>query len=70
MELESIVDSSTHDPAVDQLAFPGMSPNLLWTSTPFADTVYSPNTLWVISFHDGSSWGFHPSDSANVLCVR
>jgi hypothetical protein len=53
MELESILDLTRYNPAIDTSVFPDTKPNCYWTSTPAA---CSPeDCAWVVSFCDGSS---------------
>jgi hypothetical protein len=65
-ELQTIVDDSTSEPAIDGVAFPGTGTSAYWTSTPAG-----PGQAWAIAFF----YGFPQSngimdDPAAVRCVR
>ncbi len=66
-ELESILDLSRHNPAIDTDRFPGTESDAYWTSTP-----YAPNkaAVWVVYFNGGSVDGYHRYDDACVRAVR
>lgn len=49
-ELESIIDLSRHDPAIDTDRFPDTQSGAYWTSTPCA---WAPSCAWVVGFYNG-----------------
>ena len=63
-ELQSIVDYSRHNPAIDTAYFPGTLPSWYWSSTTYA---YDSSYAWCAYFYDGyvSSCG-----KGNYLDVR
>ena len=63
-ELESLVDTSRHDPAIDTDKFPDTKSKWYWTSTP---CVWSDTTVWVVSFNGGDVYDLHRS---GLGCVR
>ena len=70
-ELESIVDDSTHDPAIDLVAFPETPVDQFWSSSPFAPFPNSNGYAWSVWFKDGSSTNFGGvSFPGRVRCVR
>jgi hypothetical protein len=68
MELESILDLTRHDPAVDTSRFPDTKSGWYWSSTPCAwSSVYA----WFVSFYYGGAFNFHRGlDGAFVRAVR
>lgn len=52
MELESILDLTRHDPAIDTARFPDTKSGWYWTSTPCAG---SPGCAWIVSFDLGNA---------------
>ena len=50
-ELESLVDTSRHEPAIDTDKFPDTRSKRYWTSTPCA---WNDSAVWVVNF----SYGF------------
>jgi len=65
MELESILDLTGHDPAVDTARFPDTKSTWYWTSTPCA---WAPGaSAWIVSFNDGLA---HYNRRDSRACVR
>jgi hypothetical protein len=67
LELESLVDDTRGDPAIDTLAFPGTPAALFWTSTTSADSVES---AWYVAFGSGYSLTADVSMLLHARCVR
>ena len=66
-ELQSIVDYSRHDPAINTTYFPNTVSSGYWSSTTDAhDTVYA----WRVYFSDGVVDGNHKSYDSYVRAVR
>jgi hypothetical protein len=67
-ELETIVNPSMLNPAVDSNLFPGTPVELFWTSTPYVD---NPAIAWAVDFWDGAAVHNQPtSNPLRVRCVR
>jgi hypothetical protein len=67
IELLSIVNLKTKDPAIDTTAFPKTPSAWFWTSTPFAgDSGYA----WGVFFGHGSSDDYGTTGTGWVRCVR
>lgn len=66
-ELQSIVDASRHDPAIDPDKFPDTESRSYWTSTTCA---WNDNARWVVAFYTGHVYGAPPDYSACVRAVR
>lgn len=66
-ELESLLDLSRCDPAVDPDMHPDMQNKPYWTSTPCA---VNGAANWVVHFAFGSVYGNPPTDRACVRLVR
>lgn len=54
-ELASIIEDQCTAPAVNETIFPATSSNGYWSATPFADSVSSPNLVWVGDFQGGQN---------------
>lgn len=67
MELESILDLSRHNPAVDTDRFPDTKSDWYWTSTPCA---WSSSAAWVVHFGLGTSSHDRRNYYACVRAVR
>lgn len=67
-ELESLVDDSTYNPAIDTTHFP-MTPNdAFWTASPYANSV---NNAWSVKFGGGESeYSNTIATALRVRCVR
>ena len=66
-ELQSILDLSRHDPAIDTGLFPDTKSCAYWTSTPCA---WNTSARWVVYFGYGSVGGSHHNYDACVRAVR
>ena len=65
-ELQTIVDRTKYDPAIDTEAFPDTESDCYWTSTPCA---WRPESArWVAYFYDGDVYGH--GGFLNYACVR
>jgi hypothetical protein len=67
IELISLVDFTTHDPAIDAAAFPGTPVEYFWTSSPVAG---NPATAWYIAFFDGNTHDTDVTTEYRARCVR
>jgi hypothetical protein len=68
MELESILDLTRHEPAIDTDRFPDTQSGAYWTSTPCA---WSSDYAWFVNFADGNADSYHRgSYDAFVRAVR
>ena len=67
MELESILDLTRHDPAVDTARFPDTKSTWYWTGTPCA---WSSGSAWVVHFLNGYAYNYDRSNRACVRAVR
>jgi hypothetical protein len=66
-ELESIVDDTRSNPAIDPTAFPGAQIASFWSSTPIAG---ASGHAWMIMFDYGVAQGPTTSSTYRVRCVR
>ncbi|MEX2964239.1 DUF1566 domain-containing protein [Microbulbifer sp. TYP-18] len=66
-ELETLVDRSCYDPAIDTEKFPDTRNQAYWTSTPFA---WNETAVWVVNFNHGHVDIDHRSHWACVRAVR
>ena len=67
-ELLTLVDDTTHEPAIDKAAFPDTESSYYWTSTPAA---WSPSSVaWVVFFDFGLAGTLRHGDGAFVRAVR
>jgi hypothetical protein len=70
-ELQSIIDYSNRDPAIDG-SF-DVTTGRRWSSTPLADSAGAPNRAWIVSFGGTEDASWFESDMAStyfVLAVR
>jgi hypothetical protein len=67
IELESIVDYSKFNPALNTTAFPSTPSEFFWSSSPGADRT---SNAWVVHFNDGSSGSYDTPFTNRVRCVR
>lgn len=63
-ELESIVETCGHEPAINLAQFPNTPPQRFWTSTTFIDT---PTSAWDVYFSDGYSGASSKTLSYNAV---
>lgn len=66
-ELNSLVDTSRVNPAIDAIAFPGTEAAIFRTSTPHASIA---GTTWTVDFHYGQAQQVLLQDPAMTRCVR
>lgn len=66
-ELQTLVDETTPNLAIDGELFPGALPAGYWTTSPLAD---GSESAWSVSFSDGYSQPAELEDPNNVRCVR
>ena len=66
-ELESLVDTSRHEPAIDTDKFPDTRSKRYWTSTPCA---WNDSAVWVVYFSSGLVYNYHRSSSGCVRACR
>jgi hypothetical protein len=66
-ELQTIVDDSQTDPAIDTKAFPSTPTDYFWSSSPAAG---SPSDAWFVHFFAGMTSSFDVPDACRVRCVR
>ena len=66
-ELESLVDTSRHDPAIDTDKFPDTKNERYWSSTPYGG---NDDSVWVVDFGGGSVGGYHRLSSGCVRACR
>ena len=66
-ELESLVDTSRHDPAIDTDKFPDTRSKRYWASTPCA---WNDSAVWVVYFSSGLVYNYHRSSSGCVRACR
>ena len=67
-ELESLIDDSRYNPAIDTTAFPATAPEPFWTASPMVGGTAS--YVWFIDFDTGMSAGLDGSNAHRVRCVR
>jgi len=66
-ELLSITEDRWHDPAIDQVAFPGTPSRKVWSSTS-CDADY--DLAWVVDFLSGNSQRVSKVSGGYMRCVR
>lgn len=66
-ELESILDLSRHEPAIDTDKFPDTKSSWYWTST---ETACNTSAVWIVDFGDGDVDHDRRYDLACVRAVR
>ncbi|MEA2697416.1 MAG: hypothetical protein QOI66_1687 [Myxococcales bacterium] len=66
-ELQTLIDESRADPAIDQAAFPDTPSESFWASTPLAG---QPGFAWFVSFHNGVAYNSPTESPHRVRCVR
>lgn len=66
-ELESILDLSSYDPAVDQDRFPDTKSTWYWTSTKCA---WDSSAVWIVHFYGGYVLDYNRGYDACVRAVR
>ena len=66
-ELQSIVDYSTFDSAIDHSVFPNAPASFVWSSSPDA---YDSNIAWKVYFYHGHVDKYHKTNGSGVRLVR
>jgi Protein of unknown function (DUF1566) len=66
-ELQTIVDYSQSNPAIDPTAFPATPASYFWSSSPLAG---SAADAWTVLFYNGNTYYYDASISFGVRCVR
>jgi len=66
-ELESLLDLSRHNPAIDTEKFPDTKSTWYWTSS---ECSWNDSAVWVVGFGSGFVYSFRRSGSACVRAVR
>ena len=67
IELESIADFGTHDPAINTTIFPNTPASFFWTSTVYA---YNGGNAWIVGFSVPTTGSNSESTPHYVRCVR
>lgn len=67
IELLSIVDFSSKEPAIDSISFPNAPPETFWSSSPYSNGV---DQAWVVYFGDGGVTPGFKVEPYRVRCVR
>jgi hypothetical protein len=67
-ELQTIVDDTRLDPAINVNAFPGTPSELFWSSSPY---IGDPSFAWAVNFTEGAAIHSAATSAARrVRCVR
>ena len=66
-ELDTLVDDSVSNPAIDSAAFPSTPATYFWSSSPGA---YDTSSAWVVYFNDGNTTYGNVTNGHQVRCVR
>lgn len=66
-ELQTLVDDSKHNPAIDEAAFPNTPADYAWSSTPYAEVA---GPVWRVNFYDGFVNAGGMNNAHIVRCVR
>jgi hypothetical protein len=66
-ELQTILDLTKHDPAIDTSLFPGTKSEAYWSGCRLAA---DPDYAWIVSFYHGSVYNDRRDDDARVRAVR
>ena len=66
-ELQSLIDESHTDPAIDAAAFPATPSEGFWAATPLAG---SATAAWFVSFSEGIAYNAVLASTERVRCVR
>jgi hypothetical protein len=69
-ELQSIVDYTRFNPAIDTAYFPDAASSEYWTSTKVAIDIGGADLLWFVGFSSGDVASFSSRDSLSVRAVR
>jgi hypothetical protein len=66
-ELQTLVDESKTNPAIDTTAFPSTASNYYWSSSPLAG---SSSNAWSVDFYYGNTNRSAVTYTYRVRCVR
>jgi hypothetical protein len=66
-ELESLIDDTRYNPAINTSIFPNATSSYYWQSTTAASY---PNAAYYVDFRDGVVFYYSKVDSIKVRCVR
>lgn len=66
-ELQTIVDDSRSDPAIDPTAFPDTPSTAFWSATAL---IGSPSYAWNVYFYTGGTYTYYVAYPFAVRCVR
>jgi len=66
-ELQTLIDESRADPALDPTLFPDAASEGFWTATPLAGT---PGSAWFVDFFSGVAYNAVVDHPYRVRCVR
>ena len=67
VELQSLLDYTRYDPAIDTMAFPDTKSAYYWSSTTF---VYETTRAWRVRFYDGVVFMYNKPKTHYVRAVR
>jgi hypothetical protein len=66
-ELQTLIDETRFDPAIDDLAFPDTGGDSFWASSALAG---QDGFAWFVSFHAGVAYNSPTEEPHRVRCVR
>ncbi len=66
-ELQTLVDESRFNPAIDVNFFPGTPSDSFWSSSPVAGVA---SGAWIVNFYNGFTDLYDVSNTYRVRCVR
>jgi hypothetical protein len=66
-ELETLIDETRFDPAIDETIFPGTGGDSFWASTPLSG---QDGFAWFVSFYAGIAYNSPAAEPHRVRCVR
>ncbi|HEY2902497.1 MAG TPA: DUF1566 domain-containing protein [Polyangia bacterium] len=66
-ELETLIDETRFDPAIDETIFPGTGGDSFWASTPLSG---QDGFAWFVSFYAGIAYNSPTAEPHRVRCVR
>ncbi|OGR11986.1 MAG: hypothetical protein A2341_06500 [Deltaproteobacteria bacterium RIFOXYB12_FULL_58_9] len=69
-ELQSLVDYSVHNPAINTTAFPGNPLYSFWTSSSHTGGPGGDELGWLVCFYNGNTGYYLKTSPYNVRCVR
>jgi Protein of unknown function (DUF1566) len=66
-ELQSLVDDTRHDPAIDPTAFPNTPSDWFWAADAYTD---KPGNYWKVDFGTAYTIDDQPGALCRIRCVR